>query len=86
MLWSLWKRKIERRALVYLGLRPHLPAVAADNALDDGQADPAALVILGPVQALEGRKQLVGKAHVETNPIILYKVDSCNRSRSRRGL
>src|SRR5437763_5582778 len=59
------QRKEKRGAAVGLGLDPDTPAVAVDNALHDRQADAGAVKVLGPVQALEHPKELVGVAHIE---------------------
>jgi len=53
------QRKIERRALVDLGLGPDAPAVALDNALRERQPNARALEVLFTVQPLEHPKELV---------------------------
>src|SRR5512141_2517556 len=61
--------KIERRPLVDPALRPHPSAVACDNALDDGKADPGTFEFIHAMQALEHAEQLADKLHIEADTI-----------------
>src|SRR3990170_1342988 len=62
--------EVEGRALIDFRLGPHAAAVAVDDPLDNGQADARPFVLLGPVQALEDRKELVRVAHVEADAVV----------------
>src|SRR5450759_1117622 len=53
--------------------RPHLAAVAADYALDVGEADAGPLVLLA-VQSLEDLEQLVRVRHVESRTVVPHLV------------
>ena len=51
--------KIKRSHGAHLAFSPGLPAVAMDDALHDGQANPGALKFSGLVQALKKTKKLI---------------------------
>src|SRR6266542_550779 len=64
----------ERRARAGLRLRPHPPAVPLHDPLDDGEADPGPLILLGPVHPLEHPEQLVRVAHVESDAVVFDEI------------
>src|SRR5690554_5585465 len=70
----LGQREVERRALANRALREHLPAVALDDAPEGSQADAGALVVLGGVQAREGREQLARVLHVEADAVVAHVI------------
>jgi hypothetical protein len=53
------QRKIEGGPFVRSALRPHAAAVAVDDALDQGQADPRPFILFGAVEALKHVEELV---------------------------
>ena len=63
-------RKIECCALIHRRFGPDMPAMLADDAVHRGQPDAGALELLGPMEALEHAKQLVGVFHVEANAVV----------------
>src|SRR3990172_2250701 len=66
--------EIERRAFVHFCLGPGTPAVALDDALDNGEADARAFVFLGAMQALEDPEEFVGVAHVEAHAVVADEI------------
>src|SRR5437016_6102924 len=69
-----FESKEECRALVDGPFRPDAPAVAVDDAVNDGQADTGSLIVLGAMQALEDAEKFVGVLHVEPHPVVLDEV------------
>ena len=57
------------------GFGPDPAAVAADDALDGGEADAGSGELGGGVEALEGGEQLVGEGHVEAGAVVADVVD-----------
>src|SRR5919201_778183 len=74
--------KEKGRTVARPGIGPHPPAVAVDDALDDGQAHPRPLVLLGAVEALEDAEELVGVLHVEPDAVV---PDEVHRPRAAVG-
>ncbi len=50
-----------------------------DNPLHDRQADAGPLVVFDPMQTLKDPEELVGVAHVETDPVVFDEIDLFGR-------
>jgi hypothetical protein len=61
--------------LPYRALGPDPASVPVNNALHRGQSDPGSWELAHIVKTLEGTEKLVGVSHVESDAIILHKVD-----------
>ena len=64
------QREVESSALIGGTLGPDLPAVAVNDALHCGQADPGAFKIACVMEPLEGPEQAVGIRHVESGAVV----------------
>jgi len=62
--------KIKSRPLVDFPLSPDPATMALDDALDDGQADPAAFVFIIAVQALKNLVQFVGILFIKPRTVV----------------
>ena len=71
-----WQGKIYRRAIVEDAFRPHPPAMAAGDALDDGKSNAGAFKFLNAMKTLEHAEQIVRILHVKADAIIFHKVNS----------
>jgi hypothetical protein len=49
--------------------------VSVNNALHRGQSDPGSRELAHIVKTLEGTEKLIGVSHIESDAIILHKVD-----------
>ena len=67
--------KIEGRTFIHFRLGPHTPAMAVDDALDDGQPHTGAFELTEAVQALKDPKEFMGVLHIKADPIIAHIVD-----------
>src|SRR5262249_42951908 len=67
--------KIKGGAFVRLTFEPNSAAGSLNNPSTAGKANPAALVILAVVQALEGTEQPLGMGHVKAVAVVLHVND-----------
>src|SRR6266571_9014541 len=67
--------KVERCSLSYRALSPHLTSVSVNNALHGCQSDSGSWELAHIVKTLEGAEKLIGVSHIESDAIVLHKVD-----------
>src|SRR5690349_12581008 len=62
----LWQRHIKGRALVDGSLGPRFPAVAGDDASNDGESDAGSFEFLRGMESLKNTEELVGVSIVKS--------------------
>src|SRR5688500_2256976 len=69
------QREKESGAALRRGIGPHLPTVALDDLLDDGEPDAGAFEVCSGVQALEHAEQFTRMLRIEPHAVVAYEVD-----------
>jgi len=68
-----WEREIEGGALIYRSLRPDLPSVAMDDALNGSQFYSIAFKLFSKMQTLKHAEQFIHILHIEAGAVILHE-------------
>lgn len=64
------KREVERCTLAHFRFRPDAASVPVDDPLNDGQAHPGALEIVGAMETLEDLEQFITVPHIEADTVV----------------
>src|ERR1700680_1903074 len=70
-----WKREGKHRTAVHFAIRPYPAAMPRHHSLDDREAHTGAAELVRAMQPLEHAEQLVGVFHIESHPVVTYRVD-----------
>lgn len=68
------KRKVKRRALIWLPFGRNAAAVAVNDSLHRGKANPSSGELASVVQALKGTKQFSAVSRIEAGAIVAHEV------------
>src|SRR5882724_9116578 len=65
----------KHRTAVHFAIRPYAAAMPRHHPLDDGKAHAGAAELVRTMQPLEHTEQFVGVFHIESHPVVPYRVD-----------